>query len=98
MSKTTPQLSLLTTLLPTEDDALVAETQEPLLFDERFVSRPITPRLIADAVVEEDGAFRTLSLEGIEYKPTPRFMKGLALRMRVPVRVFDLFSPARGLP
>ena len=43
--------------------------------------------------MEDDGVFRALSLENVEYSPSPRFMKGLALRMRVPIRVFDLFSP-----
>ena len=60
---------------------------------DRFVSRPVTPREIAAAVVEDDGVFRAIRLDGVDYVPTARFMKGLAQRMRVPLRVFDLFSP-----
>ena len=70
-----------------------SETTVELPFGERFSSTPITPREVADAVVEEDGRLRALAINGLEYAPTPRFLKGLALRMRVPLRVFDLFSP-----
>ena len=69
-----------------------AET--PRSFSERFVSTKITPRKLAEGVVEDDhGRFKAINIEGVEYAPTARFSKGLAQRMRVPLTVFDLFSP-----
>lgn len=62
-------------------------------FSVRFVSSRTTPRRIANGVVEDNGKFRGIVIGGREYKPTTRFTKGLAQRMKVPLAVFDLFSP-----
>lgn len=66
----------------------------PRSFSERFVSIPVTPRQIAEGVVEDErGRFKAIRIEGVEYAPSGRFTKGLAQRMRVPLSVFELFPP-----
>ena len=62
-------------------------------FRERFETVRVTPRNVADSVVEENGRFKGISFEGESYKPSRRFLKGLAQRMKVSLSVFDLFSP-----
>ena len=64
-----------------------------LPFNERFEAVRITPRQVSDAAVETDGRFAGIQVEGECYASSPRFLKGLAQRMRVPLGVFDLFSP-----
>ncbi len=75
---------------PVEPDVDVAV---PMPFRDRFDTLHVTPQNIADTVVEEDGVFRGLSIDGEPYRPTERFLKGLALRMKVPLGVFELFTP-----
>ena len=75
---------------PAEPDVDVAV---PMPFRDRFDTLHVTPQNIADTVVEEDGAFRGLSIDGEPYRPSERFLKGLALRMKVPLGVFELFTP-----
>lgn len=65
----------------------------PMGFAERFVSLETTPRAIALGVEEDNGRFAAVCFQGRAYKPTDRFLKGLARRMKVPVGVFTLFSP-----
>ena len=66
----------------------------PMPFRDRFASFHITPRRVADAVVEDErGCFKGLQVEGETYAPTRRFLKGLAQRMKVPLGVFELFTP-----
>ncbi|MCQ2388599.1 MAG: hypothetical protein MJ138_02685 [Kiritimatiellae bacterium] len=62
-------------------------------FSERFEAVSLTPRLVADAVVEENGKFKGIELGGTEYKPSARFLKGLAQRMKVSFSIFELFTP-----
>ena len=62
-------------------------------FRERFETVRVTPRKVAESVVEENGRFKGISFEGENYKPSRRFLKGLAQRMKVSLAVFDLFSP-----
>lgn len=62
-------------------------------FRERFETVRITPQRVADAVVEENGRFSGIMFEGERYKPSSRFLKGLAQRMKVSLSVFELFSP-----
>ena len=70
-----------------------AEPGWPMPFKERFETVRITPQKVADSVVEENGRFKALSVEGEEYKPSQRFLKGMAQRMKVPLSVFELFTP-----
>ena len=62
-------------------------------FRERFETMRVTPQKIADSVIEEDGRFAGLTLEGERYKSSQRLLKGLAQRMKVPLSVFELFTP-----
>ena len=62
-------------------------------FHERFETVRITPRTVADSVMEENGRFSGISFEGEKYKPSRRFLKGLAQRMKVSLSIFELFSP-----
>ena len=43
--------------------------------------------------MEENGRFKALEIEGEQYKPSQRFLKGMAQRMKVPLSVFELFTP-----
>ena len=70
----------------------VAEPR-PMPFRERFATMRITPQKVADSVVEENGRFKALAVEGEEYRPSSRFLKGMAQRMKVPLSVFELFTP-----
>ena len=70
-----------------------AEPGRPMPFKERFDTVRITPRKVADSVVEENGRFKALMVEGEQYKPSQRFLKGMAQRMKGPLSVFDLFTP-----
>ena len=72
----------------TQKDAL-----QEMPFRERFETVRVTPRTVADSVVEENGRFSGITFEGERYKPSRRFLKGLAQRMKVSLSVFDLFSP-----
>lgn len=65
----------------------------PLPFKDRFEYIHVTPQTIFEAVEEDNGKFKALQLEGERYVPTQRFLKGLATRMKVPLGVFELFSP-----
>ena len=71
----------------------IEETAVPMPFRERFETIQMTPQNVADAVIEDDGDFRGLSIDGEQYSPSQRFLKGLALRMKVPLGVFELFTP-----
>lgn len=62
-------------------------------FSERFEPVRLTPRRVADAVVEEKDRFRGISINGTEYKLSNRFLKGLAQRMKVSFSIFELFTP-----
>ena len=86
-----PELQL--AFYDTEPVEPVVEANLPMPFRDRFDTLPVTPQHIADAVVEEDGAFKGLSIDGEPYRPSERFLKGLALRMKVPLGVFELFTP-----
>ena len=66
---------------------------QPMPFSERFETMRVTPQKIADSVIEENGRFVALTVEGERYKPSQRLFKGLAQRMKVPLSVFELFSP-----
>ena len=70
-----------------------AGAARPMPFRERFESVRVTPRKVANSVVEENGRFKALTVHGEQFKPTQRFLKGLAQRMKVPLGVFELFSP-----
>ena len=62
-------------------------------FRERFDTVRVTPQKVADSVVEDNGRFSGIMFEGERYKPSRRFLKGLAQRMKVSLSVFELFSP-----
>ena len=68
------------------------DSASPMPFRERFETVRVTPQKVADSVVEENGRFKALSIEGEQYKPSQRFLKGMAQRMKVPLSVFDLFT------
>ena len=69
------------------------EEPKSMPFRERFDTVRITPQKVADSVVEDNGRFAGISFEGERYKPSQRFLKGLAQRMKVSLSVFELFSP-----
>ena len=69
------------------------DSGRPMPFHERFETMRITTQQIADSVVEENGRFKALSIEDEQYRPSQRFLKGLAQRMKVPLGVFELFTP-----
>ena len=71
----------------------IPDSGRPMPFRERFDTVRITPQKVADSVVEENGRFKALSIEGEQYKPSQRFLKGMAQRMKVPLSVFELFTP-----
>ena len=62
-------------------------------FRERFDTVRVTPLKVAESVVEENGRFSGVEFDGELYKPSRRFLKGLAQRMKVSLSVFELFSP-----
>ena len=70
-----------------------AEPGRPMPFRERFEMVRITPQKVAESVVAENGRFKALEIEGEQYKPSQRFLKGMAQRMKVPLSVFELFTP-----
>ena len=70
-----------------------AEAGRKMPFRERFETVRTTPRQVAGSVVEDRGRFKALTVEGEEYKPSRRFLKSLAQRMKVPLGVFELFTP-----
>ena len=49
-----------------------AEPGRPMPFKERFDTVRLTPQKVADSVVEENGRFKALMVEGEEYKPSRR--------------------------
>ena len=69
------------------------EPARPMPFHERFETVRITPQRVADSVVEEDGRFKALEIDGERFTPSQRFLKGMAQRMKVPISVFELFTP-----
>ena len=71
----------------------MSDSGRPMPVRERFETVRITPHKVADSVVEENGRFKALSIEGEQYKPSQRFLKGMAQRMKVPLSVFELFTP-----
>ncbi len=62
-------------------------------FRDRFRTLPITPRRVAESVVEENGGLAGIKVDGVKFTPSCRFLKGLALRMKVSLSVFELFTP-----
>ena len=70
-----------------------ADSARPLPFKDRFDTVRITPRQVSDDVIEENGRLAGIEVEGERYSPSQRFLKGLAQRMRVPLGVFELFTP-----
>ena len=82
------------------DNANTAQnTKEPeesacsMSFQERFETIRVTPQSVADSVIDDGGVFKGLSVDGERYSPSQRFLKGLAQRMKVPLGVFELFTP-----
>ena len=69
------------------------EPARPMPFHERFETVRVTPQRVADSVVEEDGRFKALEIDGERFTPSQRFLKGMAQRMKVPISVFELFTP-----
>ena len=69
------------------------EESKSMPFRERFDTVRVTPQKVAESVVEENGRFSGITFEGERYKPSRRFLKGLAQRMKVSLSVFELFSP-----
>ena len=78
---------------PDPTPAAPKDAPQEMPFRERFETVRVTPRTVADSVVEENGRFSGITFEGERYKPSRRFLKGLAQRMKVSLSVFDLFSP-----
>lgn len=70
-----------------------SEPASAMPFRERFETVRVTPRRVAESVVEENGRFSGITFEGEQYKPSRRFLKGLVQRMKVSLSVFELFSP-----
>ena len=62
-------------------------------FADRFEAVRLTPRRIADQIVEEDGRLKGIEVNGEKFKLHQRFLKGMAQRMKVPFSVFELFTP-----
>lgn len=82
------------------DNANTAQnTKEPeesaryMSFQERFETIRVTPQSVADSVIDDGGVFKGLFVDGERYSPSQRFLKGLAQRMKVPLGVFELFTP-----
>ena len=80
-----------------EPEKAEVEAGAPLPFRDRFDTIRMTPRDVADAVVDDGGVFRGLSIDGERYSPSQRFLKGLAQRMKVPLGVFELFTPLEAI-
>ena len=57
------------------------EARGDMPFRERFDTVRVTPQRVAESVVEENGRFSGIMFEGEQYKPSRRFLKGLAQRM-----------------
>ena len=77
----------------TAPEAVRREGRNDMPFRERFDTVRITPQKVADSVIEENGRFAGITFEGEKYKPSRRFLKGLAQRMKVSLSIFELFSP-----
>lgn len=75
-----------------------AEDPSAAAFDaHRFEALDFSPRDLADRAVAEGAELAAIRIDGEEYAVTPRFLKGLAQRMHVPLSAFDLFSPGEVL-
>lgn len=70
----------------------------PDAFDaHRFEALDLSPSDLATRAVAEGPELRALRFDGEDYAVTPRFLKGLAQRMRVPLATFELFTPGEVL-
>ena len=63
---------------PDPTPAAPKDAPQEMPFRERFETVRVTPRTVADSVVEENGRFSGITFEGERYKPSRRFLKGLA--------------------
>ncbi len=62
----------------TPDGKDAGEWDHPSPFRDRFETIRMTPRGVSDAVVEEDGVFKGLFVDGERYSLSQRFLKELA--------------------
>ncbi len=62
-------------------------------YGERFETIDISPRILVDSLDADNGSLRGIIIDGERYALSPRFLKGLAARMKVPYAVFNLFTP-----
>ena len=69
------------------------ESARSMSFQERFETIRVTPQSVADSVIDDGGVFKGMFVDGERYSPSQRFLKGLAQRMKVPLGVFELFTP-----
>lgn len=60
---------------------------------DRFEALDLSPEDLADRAVAEGAELKAIRVDGEEYAVTPRFLRGLALRLHVPQSVFRLFPP-----
>lgn len=62
-------------------------------FIDRFEPIPISPRELVNRLDADDNSLKGIIVDGERYSISPRFIKGLAARMRVPCTIFTLFTP-----
>ncbi len=67
--------------------------QDSSNYGERFETFGITPHDLVEKLDADHGALRGIIIDGERYRLTPRFLKGMAARMKVPFTIFNLFSP-----
>ena len=62
-------------------------------YGERFETMDISPRILVESLDADNGSLRGIIVDGERYALSPRFLKGLATRMKVPYTIFNLFTP-----
>ena len=69
------------------------ESALPTRFGDRFEPISTTPRQLAAMATCDEESIRTLTVDGVAFKPSTRFFKTLAAEMDVSYGVYALFTP-----
>ena len=62
-------------------------------FTDRFEPISISPRELVNQLDADSNSLQGIIVDGERYSVSPRFLKGLAARMKVPYTIFNLFTP-----
>lgn len=62
-------------------------------FTDRFEPLAISPRELVNQLDADANSLQGIIIDGERYAVSPRFLKGLAARMKIPYTIFNLFTP-----